>query len=184
MAQTVGMLNIIIFQLIQGLDMHPYIQAQRQIIMESLLMHGTIGTEKALVNCVGDNGVKSIGSNSIYGNCSPHRLKTYTITDQLKMTYPQSKVISISIKDRGAILPGGHKSDGSYWFDYQSGKFITSSYFKKALPSWMVDFNDNKNCYTYADTWVPLLSNDKYISKDQSNYEVIIPGKIKGRIPL
>ena len=127
--------------------------------------------------------MKSIGSNSIYGNCSPHRLKTYTITDQLKMTYPQSKVISISIKDRGAILPGGHKSDGSYWFDYQSGKFITSSYFKKALPSWMVDFNDNKNCYTYADTWVPLLSNDKYISKDQSNYEVIIPGKSKAEFP-
>ena len=71
----------------------------------------------ALVNCVGDNSVQSVGSTSIYGKCSPHRLNSYTVTDQLKLTYPESKVISISIKDRGAILPGGHKSDGSYWFD-------------------------------------------------------------------
>ena len=98
-----------------------------------------------LVNCVGDNSVHSIGANSIYGNCSPHRLKSYTVTDQLKMTYPESKVVSISIKDRGAILPGGHKSDGAYWFDYQTGKFITSSYFKETLPSWLIEFNNNKN---------------------------------------
>lgn len=136
-----------------------------------------------LVNCVGDNSVHSVGASSIYGNCSPHRLKSYTVTDQLKMTYPQSKVVSISIKDRGAILPGGHKSDGSYWFDYQTGKFITSSYFKNTLPPWLIDFNNNKNCYTYAKTWSPLLELDKYISTDESNYEVVIPGKINARFP-
>ncbi len=136
-----------------------------------------------LVNCVGDNSVHSIGANSIYGNCSPHRLKSYTVTDQLKMTYPQSKVVSISIKDRGAILPGGHKSDGSYWFDYQTGKFITSSYFKNDLPPWLIEFNKNKNCFTYAKTWSPILEIDKYISKDKSNYEVVISGKMNAQFP-
>lgn len=151
--------------------------------------HGIIGNSwydrenKHLVNCVGDASSYSIGSNSIYGNCSPHRLKSYTVTDQLKLTYPESKVISISIKDRGAILPGGHKSDGSYWFDYQSGKFITSSFFKNELPTWLLNFNNNKNCFTYAKTWQPLLEPEKYSSKDKSNYEVILPGKANAQFP-
>ena len=136
-----------------------------------------------LVNCVGDNSRETIGSSSIYGKCSPHRLKSYTVTDQLKMTYPKSKVVSISIKDRGAILPGGHKSDGSYWFDYQTGKFITSSYFQNSLPSWLIEFNNKKNCFTYAKTWSPILELNKYISNDESTYEVVIPGKTNARFP-
>ena len=136
-----------------------------------------------LVNCVGDNSVQSIGASSIYGKCSPHRLKSNTVTDQLKMTYPKSKVVSISIKDRGAILPGGHKSDGSYWFDYQTGNFITSSYFKNTLPSWLIEFNKNKNCFTYAKTWSPILDLDKYTANDESTYEVVIPGKTNAHFP-
>lgn len=139
--------------------------------------------QKSLVNCVGDSSAQSVGSNSIYGKCSPHRLKSYTITDQLKMTYPESKVISISIKDRGAILPGGHKSDGSYWFDYQNGRFVTSDFFHSILPGWVEKFNNEKNCETYSGIWEPLLDDDRYISNDQSNYEVIIPGKSNAQFP-
>ena len=69
----------------------------------------------ASVNCVTDSNYFSVGTESSSGIRSPHYLKCMTITDQLKATYTNSKVISISIKDRGAILPGGHMSDGSYW---------------------------------------------------------------------
>ena len=48
----------------------------------------------------------------------------------------------MSIKDRGAILPGGHLSNGSYWFDNIAGKFVTSSYFKKEMPFWVNTFNE------------------------------------------
>jgi predicted AlkP superfamily pyrophosphatase or phosphodiesterase len=139
---------------------------------------------KTIVNCVGDSKSSCIGaSGSIYGNCSPHRLKTYTLTDQLKMTYPKSKVISISIKDRGAILPGGHKSDGSYWFDYSTGGFITSDYFESSLPIWLQKFNKIKNGYTYAKTWSPLLGKESYSSSDKSKYEVVLPGKANAQFP-
>jgi len=74
------------------------------------------------VNCVFDPSVQAVGnSSSAYGQVSPHHLETMTVTDQLKFTYPASNVYSISIKDRSAVLPGGHLSDGSYWFDYSSG---------------------------------------------------------------
>ena len=103
--------------------------------------HGIVGNEwydrqvKKPVNCVFDSQYKAIGNNSSnYGFVSPQRLETMTITDQLKISYPNSKVYSVSIKDRSAVLPGGQLSDGTYWYDYNSGKFITSSFFTDSLP--------------------------------------------------
>ena len=135
------------------------------------------------VNCVGDKSVIGIESSPLYGSSSPHKLNTATVTDQLKMTYPKSKVISISIKDRGAILPGGHESDGSYWFDYGKGTFITSSYYMSKLPKWLQDFNQNNNAASYASTWFPLLEKDAYSANDDSPYEKILAGKTTATFP-
>ena len=152
-------------------------------------VHGIIANDwlerssNQTVNCVGDHNVKGIESSSIYGSSSPHRLNTNTVTDQLKMTYPQSKVISMSIKDRGAILPGGHKSDGTYWFDYGKGTFITSSYYKTELPKWLQDFNTKNNALSYAKIWTPLLEEDAYSVVDDSPYEKILSGKTTPTFP-
>jgi predicted AlkP superfamily pyrophosphatase or phosphodiesterase len=151
--------------------------------------HGIVGNDwynrsnNQNINCVSDINCKTIGSNSQEGNASPTNLKTYTITDQLKMTYPNAKVVSMSIKDRGAILPGGHLSDGSYWFDYASGTFITSSFYKKELPKWVSNFNAKNNAQTYAKTWDLLLPKEKYQSKDESPYEVLVGGKTTPTFP-
>ncbi len=145
--------------------------------------HGIIGNEwfeassNKVVNCIEDKKVQTVGSDSKNGQASPKRLKTYTITDQLKMTYPDAKVISVSIKDRGAILPGGHLSDGSYWYDNTTGTFITSTFFKKELPVWLKNFNQTKNADSYGHTWDLLLESSKYKAKDESPYEVIMNGK-------
>ena len=152
-------------------------------------IHGIIANDwlerssNQTVNCVGDHNVKGIESSSIYGSSSPHRLNTNTVTDQLKMTYPKSKVISMSIKDRGAILPGGHKSDGTYWFDYGKGTFITSSYYKTELPKWLQDFNTKNNAVSYANIWTPLLEEDAYSVVDDSPYEKILSGKTAPTFP-
>ncbi len=148
--------------------------------------HGIVANDwfdrdaNGLVNCVDDFTVKSIGTLSEEGLCSPIHLKTTTITDQLKLTYPVSKVISMSIKDRGAILPGGHLSDGSYWFDYATGQFITSSYFKEKLPDWVTNFNSQKQVDHYLEqTWNTLydLSSYKECGPDNSPYEITLSGK-------
>ncbi|MES2800681.1 MAG: alkaline phosphatase PafA [Bacteroidota bacterium] len=132
------------------------------------------------IYCVDDSLQSPIGTSAKDGKKSPHRLKSYTITDQLKLTYPNAKVFSASIKDRSSILPGGHLSDGSYWYDYTSGRFITSSFFKQSLPAWIEQFNGKK----YVDesltkTWETMLPIEQYIEseKDNSPYEVILPGK-------
>ncbi|MBM3165304.1 MAG: alkaline phosphatase family protein [Bacteroidetes bacterium] len=130
------------------------------------------------VNCVLDTTVKTIGSISRFGMASPHFLETTTVSDQLKLTYPQAKVISLSVKDRSAILPGGHLSDGSYWFDFQTGSFITSSYFKESLPTWLTDFNAVHSANNYLSDWNLLLPQERYSrTLDDSPYERIISGK-------
>lgn len=154
--------------------------------------HGIIANEwfdrstGKLINCVDDSLVQPIGTISDDGKCSPTSLKSYTITDQLKMTYPKSKVVSMSIKDRGAILPGGHLSDGSYWYDYATGRFITSSFFKESLPPWVSDFNNRNNADLWMkNTWNTLYPVESYIESgpDDSPYEHLIAGKTSPTFP-
>lgn len=138
------------------------------------------------VNCVEDTTVTGIGNASDYGKCSPHFLRANTVTDQLKLTYPMGKVISVSIKDRSAILPGGHLSDGSYWYDYSSGKFITSSFYTDTLPSWVNDFYASNPIDSYLSKKWDLLQapeNYHYRNLDNSPYEQLIGGKTTPTFP-
>jgi len=148
--------------------------------------HGIIANDwydrtlKRQINCVEDTSQRTVGNTSKSGKCSPHNLKTNTITDQLKMTYPDAKVISMSIKNRGAILPGGHLSDGSYWYDYSTGDFVTSTFYTTQLPTWVSDFNAKKSAETYmSGTWNTLRPIETYTESgpDDSPYEHLLPGK-------
>lgn len=132
------------------------------------------------VNCVEDTTVKSVGNVSLDGLCSPHFLRANTITDQLKLTYPKGKVISASIKDRSAILPGGHLSDGSYWYDYYSGKFITSSFYMNEVPAWVSGFYTSHPIDGYLNQAWNLskpVETYAYGKQDQSPYEQLIADK-------
>lgn len=154
--------------------------------------HGIVGNEwferetGQVVGCVEDQSVTSVGTSSVEGQCSPKNLKTNTITDQLKLTYPSAKVISMSIKDRGAILPGGHLSDGTYWYDYATGHFVTSSFFKPELPKWVADFNAVGHVDKYMQQmWNTLLDISAYgeSGPDDSPYEQLLPGKTTPTFP-
>lgn len=137
-------------------------------------------------NCVGDTTQKTVGSTSAFGQCSPQFLRANTITDQLRLTYPNSKVVGVSIKDRSAILPAGHLSNGSYWYDYQTGKFITSTFYKTALPDWVNQFNHQGLMQAFVNQpWNLLYGKEKYqyINQDNSPYEVLVGGKITPEFP-
>ena len=145
--------------------------------------HRAFGRE---VNCVEDTTVSTVGSASTYGKRSPYFLRSNTITDQLKLTYPTSKVIGVSIKDRSAILPAGHLSDGSYWYDYATGNFITSTFYKTELPAWVNRFNDRKLVSAYVNQPWNLLKDSAcytYIKQDNSPYEGLVGGKTSPVFP-
>src|ERR1041385_3402290 len=111
-------------------------------------VHGIINNDwydknlKKHVNCVGDDRYKPVGSEAGNGDVSPWRLLTTTVSDELELaTQRRAKVVGMSMKDRGAVLPAGHNPDGAYWFDATTGKFITSTYYKPGLPTWLEKFN-------------------------------------------
>lgn len=92
--------------------------------------------------CVGDPTVKSVGSNNSAGQMSPRNMWASTLGDELRIaTDFKSKVIGVALKDRAAILPAGHCADGAYWWDTKAGHFITSTFYRDALPDWVVAFN-------------------------------------------
>ncbi len=78
------------------------------------------------------------------GKAGPDFMLVTTIGDEFKKASQfRSKTISVSIKDRSAILSGGHTSDGSYWYDGLTGHFVTSTYYTESLPKWVEDFNES-----------------------------------------
>jgi arylsulfatase A-like enzyme len=151
--------------------------------------HGIISNDwyvrsaKKTVTSVSNSSYSAVGGSALSAGAAPLNLRTYTITDQLKMASPKSKVISVSIKDRSAILPGGHLSDGTYWFDYNTGDFITSTFYKKELPIWVQRFNEKFDPSKDLRTWKLLLPESTYQLADQSNYEVVLPGKTSATFP-
>ena len=83
---------------------------------------------------------------------SPHNLLADTLGDELKLaTQGKSRVFTVSLKDRAAILPGGFAADGAYWIDQKSGAWITSTYYRPDLPKWAQDFNASNRAAKYWD---------------------------------
>jgi predicted AlkP superfamily pyrophosphatase or phosphodiesterase len=157
-------------------------------------IHGIIGNDWYVqelgrtVYCADDDSVRTVGSASEKeGKMSPRRLLTTTITDELELfTQKRSKVIGLSIKDRGAIMPAGHLADAAYWYDGQTGKFITSTFYRSTLPVWVEKFNQLSLPDKYLNmVWQPVLPLDQYteVGPDASPYESRFKGKTRQTFP-
>lgn len=72
---------------------------------------------------------------------SPRRLTTTTISDEFKGSDTKSKVFAIALKDRSAIMLGGHKADGAFWFDDKKWGWTSSNYYPNPSPKWLADVN-------------------------------------------
>ncbi len=137
------------------------------------------------VYCTEDKLARAVGGTSKNGSMSPRNLLTTTITDELKLaTNMRSKVYSISLKDRSSILPGGHTADGAYWFDDSTGGFMSSSFYGKELPSWVVAYNNKRYSDSFANKkWETLYPLSTYIQStpDNTPYEGTLA---KGEKPI
>jgi predicted AlkP superfamily pyrophosphatase or phosphodiesterase len=128
---------------------------------------------KKRIYCVKDASVQTVGANDNSGQMSPKNLAATTMTDQLRMSNNNhSRVFSISIKDRAAILPGGHMANAAYWYDGKNGKFVSSTYYMNELPSWVNQFNDEM---------IPsLLMKSNWNLETGINYETSFPDQGPG----
>jgi predicted AlkP superfamily pyrophosphatase or phosphodiesterase len=95
---------------------------------------------------------------------SPLRFQGTTLFDWLLAKHVRTRALSVSRKDRGAILPLGRAKQDIYWYS-STGAFTTSTYYRDTLPGWVREFNARRIPHTYAGSqWV--LARDSSVYKE------------------
>jgi predicted AlkP superfamily pyrophosphatase or phosphodiesterase len=123
-----------------------------------------------VVECVGDERyplLDDLGTGSDPAGTpgvSPLALRTSTVGDVLRVeTGMRAKVVSLAIKDRAAVLLGGWRPNGAYWYDPGTCRFTTSTYYLQRLPEWLMRFNASQPCSSYVgQSWTKLLPDVDY----------------------
>jgi hypothetical protein len=68
-------------------------------------------------------------------SASPRMLRADTVGDALRdATGGSARVLSVSLKDRAAVLMGGHRANLALWYDPALPGFTTSSYYAAQMP--------------------------------------------------
>jgi predicted AlkP superfamily pyrophosphatase or phosphodiesterase len=102
---------------------------------------------------------------------SPARFKGTTLFDWLHAKNNRARALSVSMKDRAAILMIGRSKQDVYWYS-GNGSFTTSSYYRDSLPAWVRAFNDRRIAQRYAGAeWRLSRDPSTYSEPDSVAYE-------------
>ncbi len=134
-----------------------------------------------IVYCVEDEKVNTVGGSFGSGRFSPHLLLASTIGDEIHLaSNMRSKVIGLALDNSAAILSAGHSADYAFWYDDETGNWVSSSYYTDSLPGWAREFNEKKLAESYLTrTWEPLLNRGQYTESgsDTSAFELGLNGR-------
>jgi predicted AlkP superfamily pyrophosphatase or phosphodiesterase len=120
---------------------------------------------------VDDDAAPLLGEPTSVG-ASPKRFQGTTLIDWLRTKDSRSRTLSVSMKDRGAILPVGRSRANVYWY-YPDGRFTTSRYYRDSLPGWVNRFNARRMPQSFAGKiWTLLLPDTAYKEADSVSVEM------------
>ena len=102
---------------------------------------------------------------------SPRQFLGTSLVGWLKDLDPLSQAVSISRKDRAAVLMAP-EAEHVYWWHAASGRFISSTYYRDELPDWVNVFNGNDWLSGYlGGSWEQLEAEPAYILSRPDAYE-------------
>jgi len=103
---------------------------------------------------VDDGKYKEFGKANAYA--SPTVVKVDTVADALRAAYGDKvKIVSLSLKDRGAVLPAGRKPDLVLWYEKKLGTMTTSAYYGDKVPAWVSSWLKQHPISNYFKDWTP-----------------------------
>jgi hypothetical protein len=95
-------------------------------------------------NCVEDETYSTVGiASGNHPSVSPRSLVGTTVGDELKNADFKSYTLALALKDRAAVLLGGHRADLAFWYDGAAKQWVSSNYYVKdaKLPGWLEAIN-------------------------------------------
>lgn len=102
---------------------------------------------------------------------SPYRFRGSSYFDWVRTRDPLSRALSVSRKDRGAILPLGRAHQSVFWYSLD-GRFTTSRYYGDTVPTWVQRFNATDFTARYLGAeWTTLLDASQYPERDSVSIE-------------
>jgi hypothetical protein len=108
------------------------------------------------VGVVDDPGRLVFGREADHLGASPTRLRVPTVAHALRAaTNGAAKIISLSIKDRSAILSVGSAADLVLWYDAKLAAFTSSPVWGKALPDWLARYQE---AHPLRELFVPWIA--------------------------
>jgi len=99
------------------------------------------GFDRLVSNVIHEDYVE-VGD-TLFGAGAPDRLERSGFADWLADQYGDSRILSLSAKDRSAVLLGGKGARPVFWFSSFQGRFVTSTYYADDVPGWVDDFNES-----------------------------------------
>lgn len=139
----------------------------------------TSNREDAIIN----GRYRVVGSKTELPSYSPRNLFSTAFSDEAKLFYKgNTKVVSLGLDSRGAIISGGFAADAAFWFDTKTGKWITNTYYLNELPNWVKEFNKRESVSRFLERkWTTMLEPEEYymVLPDSNIYEFGIYGTYK-----
>ncbi|UJR80186.1 alkaline phosphatase family protein [Sandaracinus amylolyticus] len=119
-----------------------------------------IGSNRVFVPGRGRVSAMADGTHLVWGredaSASPFRLHAETVGDVIQSERPASVVVSLALKDRAAIMPGGQHPDLCLWFDPEAGGFTSSAWYGAAMPEWLASWRGREPFEAVMDPpWTP-----------------------------
>lgn len=147
--------------------------------------HGIIGNSwfdresgKSVYSCE-DKDVTLLGGKASGSGRSPAKLLAPALGDAMKAHLgAASQVVSISWKDRAAILLGGRGADAAVWVEDSTGTFQSSTWYGTALPEWVAKINERRPFDAcFKKVWDRVGPPEAYAGLvDEQPFEVPAPG--------
>lgn len=91
---------------------------------------------------------------------SPRNLRATTLGEWVKAADADAKAISLSTGNYIATVYGGTDSDGVYWFDSESSRFVTSTFWREDYPAWVSEFNERALPAFKKDVWAVTVPHE------------------------
>lgn len=120
---------------------------------------------------------------------SPFRFRGGTLTDWMRIADSRTRSLSVSRKDRGAILPMGRAKQNVFWYA-TTGAFTTSRYYADTLPDWVRAFNEQRLPEKmHGRRWELTLPESAYKERDDVSVEnggedYVFPHVLADSLPL